>query len=174
MTTTFVVRLAFVLYVVVEIALFVLGVRWFGGAVMFAWVLATAVLGAVLVRREGIRAIETMRAAVRERRAPEPRVPDRGMVATGGLLLMLPGLLTDLVGLVLVIPATRPLARRVLAVLAGSFGGSRRHNRRCPAAEECATIDTRPSHPGRGARLSRREPAAGDELTVIQARFAAS
>jgi UPF0716 protein FxsA len=123
MTTTFVVRLAFVLYVVVEIALFVLGVRWFGGAVMFTWILATAVLGAVLVRREGIRAIETMRAAVRERRAPESRVPDRGMVATGGLLLILPGLLTDLVGLVLVIPATRPIARRVLAVVTAALVG---------------------------------------------------
>jgi UPF0716 protein FxsA len=123
MITAWPVRLAFVLYVVVEIALFVLGVRWLGGAVMFGWVVATAVLGAILVRREGIRAIETVRAAVRERRAPERRVPDRGMVATGGLLLILPGLLTDLVGLVLVIPATRPLARRVLALLAAALVG---------------------------------------------------
>jgi UPF0716 protein FxsA len=116
-------RLAFVLYVLVEVALFVLGVRWLGGATMFAWVLATAALGALLVRREGIRAIETVRAAVRERRAPERAVPDRGMVATGGLLLMLPGVVTDLIGLVLVIPVTRPLARRLLAVLGTALVG---------------------------------------------------
>jgi UPF0716 protein FxsA len=116
-------RLAFVLYVLVEVALFVLGVRWLGGATMFAWVLATAALGAILVRREGIRAIETVRAAVRERRAPERAVPDRGMVATGGLLLILPGVVTDLIGLVLVIPLTRPLARRLLAVLGTALVG---------------------------------------------------
>jgi UPF0716 protein FxsA len=123
MTITFPMRLAFVLYVVIEVALFVLGVRWLGGAAVFVWVLATAGLGVVLVRREGIRAIETMRAAVRERRAPDRTVPDRGMVATGGLLLMLPGLLTDLVGLVMVIPATRPFARRLLTVLASALVG---------------------------------------------------
>lgn len=111
-------RLVFVLYVVIEVALFVLGVRWLGGATMFLWVLATAVLGGVLVRREGIRAMETVRAAVRERQAPAPTVPDRGLVATGGVLLMFPGVLTDLVGFVLVIPATRPLARRVLRMFA--------------------------------------------------------
>jgi UPF0716 protein FxsA len=123
MTVALLVRLAFVLYVVTEIALFVLGVRWLGGAVMFGWVLATAVLGAVLVRREGIRAIETVQAAVRERRAPERTVPDRGMVATGGLLLILPGPVTDLVGLILVMPVTRPLARRLLAVMGAAVAG---------------------------------------------------
>jgi len=128
MTMGLPVRLAFVLYVVLEVALFVLAVRWLGGAVLFLWVLATAALGVILVRREGVRAMETVRAAVRERRAPEPAVPDRGMVATGGLLLMLPGLLTDLLGLVMVIPATRPLARRSLTLLGtallGRMGGA--------------------------------------------------
>ncbi len=116
-------RLAFVLYVVAEVALFVLGVRWLGGAAVFLWVLATAALGAVLVRREGIRAVETVQAAVRERRAPDPAVPDRGMVATGGLLLMLPGVLTDVVGLAMVVPPTRPLARKLLAGLAAALVG---------------------------------------------------
>ena len=117
MSRSFPLRLAFVLYIVVELALFVLGIRWLGGGAVFVWVLATGVIGLVLVRREGLRAIETVQAAVRERRAPERTVPDRGMVATGGLLLMLPGLLTDVVGLVMVVPVTRPLAKRLLVVL---------------------------------------------------------
>ena len=110
------VRLAFVLYIVVEVALFVLG-QLLGGGALFVWVLATAAVGVVLIRREGIRAVETMRAAMRERRAPEPAVPDRGLVATGGLFLVLPGILTDLVGLIMVIPASRPFARRLLTTL---------------------------------------------------------
>jgi UPF0716 protein FxsA len=89
----------------------------------FLWILATAALGALLVRREGVRAIEKMRAAMRERRAPEPAVPDRGMVATGGLLLILPGLLTDVVGLLMVVPATRQLVRRLALALGTALVG---------------------------------------------------
>jgi UPF0716 protein FxsA len=117
MMVSFPVRLAFLLYLVIEVALFVLVGQWLGGGALFVWVLATAAVGAALIRREGIRAVETMRATMRERRAPGRAVPDRGMVAAGGLLLVLPGILTDLVGLIMVIPASRPFARRLLATL---------------------------------------------------------
>jgi UPF0716 protein FxsA len=117
MTASIPVRLAFVLYIVVEVALFVLVGQWLGGGALFLWVLATAAVGAVLIRREGMRAVETMRVAMRERRAPDRTVPDRGIVAAGGLLLLLPGILTDLVGLIMVIPASRPFARRLLTML---------------------------------------------------------
>ena len=64
-------------------------------------------------------------------------VPDRGMVAAGGLLLVLPGILTDLVGLIMVIPASRPITRRLLATLGtglvGRGGGS--HRRRATGPE---------------------------------------
>ncbi|HEX2497631.1 MAG TPA: FxsA family protein [Actinomycetes bacterium] len=123
MRLSFLARLAFVLYVVIEIALFVLAGRWAGGGALALWVLATGALGIVLVRREGLRAVETVRAAVREGRAPERAGPDRGLVATGGVLLILPGLLTDLVGLVMALPPTRPLARWLLTVTAGAVVG---------------------------------------------------
>lgn len=110
-------RLAVVLYLVIEVALFVLAGQWLGGGAVFLWVLATAAVGAVLIRREGVRAAETMRVAMRERRAPDRTVPDRGIVAVGGLLLFLPGILTDLLGLIMVVPATRPFARRLVAGL---------------------------------------------------------
>jgi UPF0716 protein FxsA len=111
------VRLAFVLYAAAEVALFVLVGQWLGGGALFLWILATAAVGAVLIRREGMRAVETMRVAMRERRAPEPSVPDRGFVAVGALLLILPGILTDIAGLIMVTPASRPIARWLLAGL---------------------------------------------------------
>ena len=111
------VRLAFVLYAAVEVALFVLVGQWLGGGALFLWILATAAVGVVLIRREGMRAVETMRVAMRERRAPEPAVPDRGFVAVGALLLILPGILTDVAGLIMVTPASRPIARWLLAGL---------------------------------------------------------
>jgi UPF0716 protein FxsA len=130
MKMAFPLRLTIALYLIAEVTVFVLAVRWLGGGAVFLWVLVTAVLGVVLVRREGMRAIETVRIAMRERRAPQRAMPDRGLVATGGLLLILPGLLTDLAGVVLVVPATRPLARRLLAgigtALIGRAAGSPR------------------------------------------------
>jgi UPF0716 protein FxsA len=117
------VRLAVIVYVVAELALIVLAVRWLGGAAVFLWVLATAALGVWVARREGIRAVETMRIAMQERRPPARAVPDRGMVATGGVLLVLPGLLTDLFGILMVVPATRPAARRLLTGLATAVMG---------------------------------------------------
>ena len=111
------VRLALVLYAAVEVALFVLVGQWLGGGALFLWILATAAVGVVLIRREGMRAVETMRVAMRERQAPEPSVPDRGFVAFGALLLILPGILTDVAGLIMVTPASRPIARWLLAGL---------------------------------------------------------
>jgi UPF0716 protein FxsA len=117
------VRLAFVLYAAVEVALFVLVGQWLGGGALFLWILATAAVGVVLIRREGMRAVETMRVAMRERRAPEPSVPDRGFVAVGALLLILPGILTDVAGLIMVTPASRPIARWLLAGLGAGLVG---------------------------------------------------
>jgi UPF0716 protein FxsA len=117
------VRLAFVLYAAVEVVLFVLVGQWLGGGALFLWILATAAVGVVLMRREGMRAVETMRVAMRERRAPEPSVPDRGFVAVGAFLLILPGILTDVAGLIMVTPASRPIARWLLAGLGAGLVG---------------------------------------------------
>ena len=70
----------------VEGALFVLSGRGFAGSTFPG---ARDSGGWRSVRREGGRAMETVPAAVRERRTPELQSL-RGMVATGGLRLMLP------------------------------------------------------------------------------------
>jgi UPF0716 protein FxsA len=107
-------RLAIASYAVAEVALFVLVVRWLGGWVTFLLVLATSLLGGWLIRNEGLRAFSALNAAVRAGRGPDHDVADTGMVLTGGLLLLLPGFVTDVAGLLIVAPATRPLARRLL------------------------------------------------------------
>ncbi len=115
MRAPFVVRLAFVAYVIAEVALFVLAVRWLGGWVTLLLVLSTTLLGGWLIRNEGLRAFGAVNEAVQAGRAPGREVADTGVVLTGGLLLVLPGFLTDIAGLLAVLPPTRPLARRLLA-----------------------------------------------------------
>ena len=74
-----------------------------------------AVLGAWLMRREGGRAWAALTAAFETGRVPTGELADAALVLVGGLLLMLPGFATDIVGFLFLLPLTRPLARKLVA-----------------------------------------------------------
>jgi UPF0716 protein FxsA len=74
-----------------------------------------AVLGAWLMRREGARTWRALDAAFRGGRVPTGELADAALVLVGGVLLMLPGFVTDVFGLFFLIPFTRPFARKVVA-----------------------------------------------------------
>jgi UPF0716 protein FxsA len=102
------------LYLVVEIVALVA----LGSAIGFGWtlvvLLAGSLLGLWLARREGVRAFRALAEAVQNRRVAHAEITDGLLVAVGGVLLFLPGLVTDLAGLLLVLPPTRALVRRRL------------------------------------------------------------
>lgn len=68
-------------------------------------------LGVWLVRAEGRAAWRRLRAAVAADRPPAREVLDGALVMAGGALLIVPGFITDAIGLVLLAPPTRALAR---------------------------------------------------------------
>ncbi|MBA2476974.1 MAG: FxsA family protein, partial [Sporichthyaceae bacterium] len=57
------------------------------------------------------------RAALQSGRLPSSELADAGLVVVGGTLLLTPGFLTDVVGLAMLLPLTRPLFRRMLLAL---------------------------------------------------------
>ncbi|KAB7742990.1 FxsA family protein [Nostocoides sp. F2B08] len=71
-------------------------------------------LGAWIVRREGGRAWEALVTALQTGRMPSRELSDAALILVGGVLLLTPGFVTDLVGFVVVLPMTRPVARRLL------------------------------------------------------------
>ena len=85
-----------------------------GGWQTVALLVLESALGAWLVRREGARAWTALRTAIRSARLPHRELTDAALILVGGTLLLTPGFLTDVVGFFLVIPLTRPLARRAL------------------------------------------------------------
>ena len=86
------------------------------GAVWTVLILvAEAVLGAWLTRREGARAWRALDGAFRGGRVPTGELADAALVLVGGVLLMLPGFVTDVLGLFFLVPFTRPFARKVVA-----------------------------------------------------------
>jgi UPF0716 protein FxsA len=102
------------LYLVVEIVAVIALGSWIGFLPTLLVLLAGSVLGGMLARREGIRAAQAVAEAARSRRVATSEVTDGMLVAAGGLLLFVPGLVTDVVGLLLLLPPTRGLVRRRL------------------------------------------------------------
>jgi UPF0716 protein FxsA len=82
-----------------------------------------SLIGAWLVRREGRRAWTALRQAVGTARMPGGELADAALVLVGGTLLLTPGFITDVIGFFLIVPLTRPLARRAL----GWFVARRAH-----------------------------------------------
>ncbi|MBA3523841.1 MAG: FxsA family protein [Geodermatophilaceae bacterium] len=92
-----------------------------GSAIGAGWtilaLLATSALGLWLLRREGSRALHAMREASATGRPPHKEIADGILIFFGGLLMILPGFLTDLLGLLCLFPPTRALIRRTLFAL---------------------------------------------------------
>lgn len=113
------VLLALVGLVVLELAVIIavgrqVGVLW----TLLALVLMS-VLGLWLLRREGARAWRSLRDTARSGEMPSRQIADGILVLVGGVLLMLPGFVTDAIGIILVLPFTRPLARPMLEAAIG-------------------------------------------------------
>ncbi|MEU6700025.1 FxsA family protein [Pseudonocardia sp. NPDC046786] len=100
------------LYIVLEVLAIVALASWIGAGWTMLVLLAGSVLGLLLARREGIRAARALGAAVQRGKLAHEEATDSLLIAIGGVLLFLPGLITDLLGLALVFPPTRALARR--------------------------------------------------------------
>lgn len=98
-------------YVIIQVGQ-TIGAPW-----TIALLIAVGVLGVWLVRREGRRAWSGLRRAVESGRMPARELADAALVLIGGTLMVTPGFVTDVVALFLIVPVTRPLARRALTAL---------------------------------------------------------
>jgi UPF0716 protein FxsA len=89
------------------------------GQVIGAWwtillLIADSILGSWLIRREGGRAWQALRSALDSGRMPAKELADGALILIGGTLMLTPGFVTDAFGILLVLPMTRPLFRRLL------------------------------------------------------------
>jgi UPF0716 family protein affecting phage T7 exclusion len=85
-------------------------------------VLVSGIVGAALARREGVHLLGELSNELRQGIPPGERLMEGVLVVTGGLLLVIPGVLTDIVGVLLMVrPTRRWLAPRVLQALASRF-----------------------------------------------------
>lgn len=79
-----------------------------------ALVLVTGTVGAVLARSQGARVLRAIQAEMAAGRMPAAHLVDGLLVLVGGIVLLTPGLLTDIAGLLLLFPPTRARLRAAL------------------------------------------------------------
>ncbi len=100
---------------IAEIALFI----WVGGRIgllaTLVVIVLTAVVGSVLVARQGAHAISQVQTAFFEARFPSKELAHGAMIVVAGAFLVTPGFLTDALGFLLLVPPFREAARRTVA-----------------------------------------------------------
>ncbi|HHQ49312.1 MAG TPA: FxsA family protein [Acidobacteria bacterium] len=74
-------------------------------------VVFTGVLGAWLARHEGLRTARAMREELDAGHIPADRLMDAALIFAAGILLLTPGILTDITGFLLLAPPVRTLIR---------------------------------------------------------------
>jgi UPF0716 protein FxsA len=106
--------LIFIVVPIAELAVIIqvggqIGVWW-----TIAILVADSILGSVLMRSQGRASWRRFNEALQAARPPAREALDGVLVIFGGALLLTPGFITDILGLILLIPPTRALVRRVL------------------------------------------------------------
>jgi UPF0716 protein FxsA len=89
------------LFVIVQVA------QWIGVWEALFLLVAVSLLGAWMVKIQGIGVIRGISQDLSNRRVPAGGIVDGGLLLIAGTLLLVPGFVTDLVGLVLLVPFLR-------------------------------------------------------------------
>jgi len=103
--------LLFTIAPAVELALLIYAGTRIGTLNTISIVILTAILGSVLVRHEGLSVLSRFRTNLAQGVFPTEEIFDGALVLVSGTLLLTPGFITDLIGLLLVIPAGRDLIK---------------------------------------------------------------
>jgi UPF0716 protein FxsA len=90
-----------------DIMLLVALAAYFGPVPTVLLVVLTALIGLLLVRAEGRHTLRKIQAKTTQGELPTDELVDGGLLLVAGVMMLTPGLVTDLVGLLIVIPFTR-------------------------------------------------------------------
>ena len=106
--------LLFVLVPLVELALLIQVGQVLGVLPTVVLVLGTGAAGAALARAQGMQAFLRFKGALSSGTFPGEEIIDGVLILGGGLLLLTPGLLTDLVGFAALVPGSRHIIKSLV------------------------------------------------------------
>lgn len=140
-----------VIFAIIEIVLLIAVGRVIGAGWTLLLVLATSAIGGWLLRREGSRAWRLFRADLEAERPPGRAATEGLLVLVGGIFMVVPGFISDLIGALLLTPPTRRVASAGILRL---FGGR--------LSPRTATMLFGPRHVRAHAGTARPEPRNPD------------
>ena len=151
---------------IAEVAVLIASGRLIGAWPTVGLMLLTSLLGAWLTQHEGRRTWAALRKAFAENRMPTGELADAVLIMIGGLFLMLPGFISDVIGLICLLPFTRPLGRWLLTWLVGRAATNRGIN--LDTLRNQATILSDPSSVIHGETVPDEHPEPPEGDIVIQ------
>ena len=96
------------LYILIKIG------SYLGAFLTIALIIFTGILGLLLARLEGLRTLHQIRQSLSQGIVPAEEMVDSVLIFVGGILFVVPGVITDIAALVLLIPFTRTIFKRWL------------------------------------------------------------
>ena len=115
MRTLPILALLFFAVPLVEIYLLIQVGQVIGALPTILLVIATSVLGAYLLKQQGLAALTRFQNNLRQGQLPADELKEGIFIVLGGILLMTPGFFTDFLGLFCLLPPTRKLLMKLFA-----------------------------------------------------------
>ena len=109
--------LIFVLTPLVELAILVYLGTIIGALYTILIVVVTGIVGAVLARNQGLATLSRIRSSLEQGIIPSNELFAGALILAGGLLLLTPGIITDIIGFAVLIPQTRRIIGKRLRSL---------------------------------------------------------
>ncbi len=100
--------------VVLEILVIYQVAQWLGVVDTLGLLILVSVVGVLIVKAQGVATLRRLLADVASQRVPTDTLADGALVAAAGVLLCVPGFLTDMPALLLLVPPVRRGVRRRL------------------------------------------------------------
>jgi len=104
--------LLFTLVPLIELAILIKIGQYMGVAYTIGIVLLTGVAGAYLAKMQGLVTLQKIQEDINQGMMPADKLFDGVLILCSGILLLTPGLLTDIIGFMGLIPLTRNLLKR--------------------------------------------------------------
>jgi len=99
--------LLFILTPLVELAILVYLGTIIGALYTIIIVVVTGIVGAILARNQGLATLSRIRSSLEQGIIPSNELFAGALILVGGLLLLTPGIITDIIGFTVLIPRTR-------------------------------------------------------------------
>jgi UPF0716 protein FxsA len=112
----------FIVVPILELTLLLLVGSYTAWWVPLAMVLVTGIVGSMLAHSQGWKTVKTIRSQLGSGRIPADSLMDGAMILAAGIMLLTPGLISDAVGISLLLPPIRRLYKNwLIGWFAGRF-----------------------------------------------------